>query len=191
LRQSPVCLEQITRTDQFGNASCVCSRGRNNLVLAAFLDYCCEPDGTADDHKTAAAGVAGHSAAGALTAATQAAQLASNSSSTSSSSSGMLSGQQQQEDDEEAEPDMLLSMAGKRAVRKAIGFAVDIEHAEALNTVFLQAGGSQLVTLANVFATGLDASVDPYAEASMLLRECCCLQLPCMMPCMLLLAMNA
>ncbi|KAF6265835.1 hypothetical protein COO60DRAFT_1456872 [Scenedesmus sp. NREL 46B-D3] len=57
--------------------------------------------------------------------------------------SSMLVGQEQDrddEEDEEVEPDVLLSMAGKRAVRKAIGFAVDIEHAEALNTLFLQAG---------------------------------------------------
>jgi hypothetical protein len=49
--------------------------------------------------------------------------------------------EQQGSEEEEVEPAMYLSMAGKRAVRKAVGFAVDIEHAEALDSLFLQAGG--------------------------------------------------
>jgi hypothetical protein len=67
----------------------------------------------------------------------------------------MASRQQQQQDDGEElefEPAMLLSMDGKRAVRKAIGFAVDIEHAEALNALFLEAGGLQSGTLYSWYA---------------------------------------
>lgn len=117
-----------------------CSPGRNRLVLAAFLDYCCEPDNTAA-HTTAAAAAADAPAAGVLAAAAAQRSSSRSSKSNRSSSSKLKLKQHDSEDEEEVEPAMDLSMAGKRAVRKAIGFAVDIEHAEALNSLFLQAGG--------------------------------------------------
>ncbi|WIA11758.1 hypothetical protein OEZ85_011853 [Tetradesmus obliquus] len=115
------------------------SPGRNRLVLAAFLDYCCEPDNTAA-HTTAAAAAADAPAAGVLAAAAAQRSSSRSSKSNRSSSSKLKLKQHDSEDEEEEEPAMDLSMAGKRAVRKAIGFAVDIEHAEALNSLFLQAG---------------------------------------------------
>jgi hypothetical protein len=59
----------------------------------------------------------------------------SSSSSGSGSSSSKKGGEQEQQES-------LMSMQGTRAVRKAIGFAVDIAHAEALNDMFTAAGAS-------------------------------------------------
>jgi hypothetical protein len=121
-------------------------------VLAAFLDYCCEPDGSPEQQDTAGA----------------ASSNSSNSSNRSSSRSrnrsrnkSSMSEDDQDDSNGEIQLGTELSMAGKRAVRKAIGFAVDIDHAEALNKLFLQAGVQRCMT--GLCLVAIHAGVSPDA----------------------------
>lgn len=111
------------------------SRSRNRLVLAAYLDYCTECDGAASTAAVSPATQVGE--VGVLTEAQQLLMRKQHVRGSSSSSGGSRSDSDEDSDEEGPE----LSIAGRRAMRKALGFAVDIEHANALNELFINAGG--------------------------------------------------
>lgn len=135
------------------------SRSRNRLVLAAYIDHCTEPapEGSRaqtaelDEKHRALAAYRGRFVAEAMQGRTR--RYESKQSGRESSAEDGSYDEEGDEDEEEAReiyavPSATtaqeltggLSMAGRRAVRKTIAFAVDIKHAEAMNAVFGAAG---------------------------------------------------
>lgn len=145
-------LEQCTEPDPRGEAARtpeqqrqheIISRERARLVTVALQKSDRRKEAKAEEKRRAAAAAAAAAASAA---------------DTSDSSDEEPEGEEEEEDEEKEEGEMFplppgvtpeqltggLTMAGRRAVRRTIAFAVDIKHAEAMNVVFNAAGGRSL-----------------------------------------------
>jgi hypothetical protein len=137
------------------------SRSRNRLVLAAYIEHCTEPapegyraqSPEVDEKHRALAAYRGRFVKEAMQGRTRKyeSKQSGRESSASSTEEGSYAGEGEEEEEAReiyAVPSATtaqeltggLSMAGRRAVRKTIAFAVDIKHAEAMNAVFGAAG---------------------------------------------------
>lgn len=148
-----ICRRVLTGTDLQGVASSggdfvlsrlspvVNSASRNRLVLAAYLKYCTEPDGSASGSGSEAPSAQQLLAQG--VDADESAETLLTSLQAGGGGFGSAAAAEEEEDErgDSASVDTRgLSMVGRRPVRKVIAFAVDIAHAQALTELFNAAG---------------------------------------------------
>jgi hypothetical protein len=153
------------------------SRSRNRLVLASYLEHCTEPtpdgsDAYSEQQRAQHARIALERAMTVKAALDNRARKAAQKQGTTDTTDSTAAEEEQggseggEGEDEEVATCLYplpaadvaqqlgagLGMSGRRAVRKTIGFAVDIRHAEALNAVFNAAGGSLVLAGTSIAA---------------------------------------